>query len=343
MPFTLRIHTYRHQIMPTLSGTPFEVGGGTIGRDADNVLVLYDPDLHISRVQARIDCRDGLYYMTDLGRNPSFLNDRPLGSGCETQLAHGDLLTIGAYVIAVDITPGPATGQATMAGLQSLSSFESATLSDSAYEPFGGDALAAAAILNIDAGFEDALQMTDFDPLGVNLFGGSQVAAENRSTEHQHISPEIQFFPGRDLGIAASTIPEDYDPLADYLPARLSLAPAAANAMAQFEPGAGGALSASGADDAVLQALLGGLNLQGFQPGGSTPELAQVAAVMLRQAMGLLPRQSLSGYETQCKEILMAQQSNHPFTLVSIFQVLLEQMSCNANDIDRAAATSSGK
>lgn len=233
MSLTLCIQTYRNQIVPALSAARFEMSGGSIGRDSDNVLALDDPDKHISRVQARIDCRDGVYYMTDLGRNPSFINGIPLGHERQTQLQHGDLLTIGAYVVAASVTSEVTAHKAAAPSLQSsfvlppfLFGSASSVLPLPPLDRFEQDALAAAPILNVDADFNDVLRNAHADPLGVNLFGNGQTALPAQAfpaVEHQHISPETQAFPrvSSDFAAVPLTIPEDYDPLADFFPARL--------------------------------------------------------------------------------------------------------------------------
>ena len=85
----------------------FGVQGGRIGRAPDNDWVLTDPDRYVSSHHAAIDHRGGEWWVTDLSRNGTYLNDerRPLGSGGRRQLANGDLLRIADYEIMVEITP----------------------------------------------------------------------------------------------------------------------------------------------------------------------------------------------------------------------------------------------
>jgi type VI secretion system protein len=85
----------------------FGVQGGRIGRAPDNDWVLTDPERYVSSHHAAIDHRGGEWWVTDLSRNGTYLNDerRPLGSGGRRQLANGDLLRIADYEILVEITP----------------------------------------------------------------------------------------------------------------------------------------------------------------------------------------------------------------------------------------------
>jgi len=85
----------------------FGVHGGRIGRAPDNDWVLTDPDRYVSSHHATIEHNAGDWWITDLSRNGTFLNDdrRALGPGGRRQLANGDLLRIADYEIMVEITP----------------------------------------------------------------------------------------------------------------------------------------------------------------------------------------------------------------------------------------------
>lgn len=75
--------------------------GGTLGRASSNDLVLSDPQASISRTHAKIDCRRGVYYITDTSLNGVFLNDSPkrLGKGNSAKLDNGDRIRIGDHII----------------------------------------------------------------------------------------------------------------------------------------------------------------------------------------------------------------------------------------------------
>ncbi|WP_398304639.1 type VI secretion system-associated FHA domain protein TagH [Zoogloea sp.] len=97
-------------VVMTFKGAPlaepihaeFGAGGGTIGREAGNRLMLPDPERHISRVQARVIFEGGNFLLEDLGGNPSLINARPVGRGTRVQLADGDRICVGQYEMQVD-------------------------------------------------------------------------------------------------------------------------------------------------------------------------------------------------------------------------------------------------
>jgi len=93
----------------------FAGAGGSIGRIAENDWVLPDP--YISSKHARIDFRNGTYYLVDTSTNGVFLNsqDNRLTRSQPYPLSNGDRIFIDAYEISVAIA-GPVTGQASALG-----------------------------------------------------------------------------------------------------------------------------------------------------------------------------------------------------------------------------------
>jgi len=80
----------------------FNVQGGTIGRGPGNTLVLPDPNRFVSRVQAKVALRDGrLAIVNSSAANPLLVNDRELDAGARADLADGDELRIGLYLLRV--------------------------------------------------------------------------------------------------------------------------------------------------------------------------------------------------------------------------------------------------
>ena len=106
MSLTLSVLTYRNQPPQRSISRIFSGTGGTIGRLDQNDLVLPDPERIVSRTHARVDFREGSYFLTSLGQNPIDLNGRPLSPGGTAELSPGDRLTIGGYCIVADIQPG---------------------------------------------------------------------------------------------------------------------------------------------------------------------------------------------------------------------------------------------
>src|SRR5579863_10623448 len=77
----------------------FGVGGGGIGRAHDNDWVLPDPQRYLSAHHARVQFRDGTYYLLDTSTNGVFINDRTeaLGRRVSHPLRDGDRLHLGDY------------------------------------------------------------------------------------------------------------------------------------------------------------------------------------------------------------------------------------------------------
>lgn len=95
---------------PTLAAD-FGREGGTIGRAANNTLVLDDPARTVSRVHAQVICRDGKWVIVDRGSNPTQINGRPIGAGNEAAIRPGDHLQVGSYELRVSAaTAGAAAG-----------------------------------------------------------------------------------------------------------------------------------------------------------------------------------------------------------------------------------------
>jgi FHA domain-containing protein len=82
----------------------FDELGGSIGRSEGNTLILHDEKRYISRTQASISFRGGVYYLRDHGSaSPTFVNGSPVGNGNEVALRDGDELRIGEYVLVAQV------------------------------------------------------------------------------------------------------------------------------------------------------------------------------------------------------------------------------------------------
>jgi type VI secretion system protein len=83
----------------------FGVGGGGIGRAHDNDWVLPDPQRYLSAHHARVQFRDGAYYLLDTSTNGVFVNDGtvPIGRRNSYALRDGDRLRLGDYHMSVSI------------------------------------------------------------------------------------------------------------------------------------------------------------------------------------------------------------------------------------------------
>ena len=80
-------------------------GTATIGRAADNTVILEDPRRYISGHHAVIDYRAPDYFITDTSTNGVLINDAalPIAKGSSIKLSDGDQLHIGDYMLTVGI------------------------------------------------------------------------------------------------------------------------------------------------------------------------------------------------------------------------------------------------
>ena len=77
--------------------------GLDIGRDAHLDWTLPDPSRHISGKHCEIRFRDGGYWLHDVSTNGTFVNGSQFRLAAPHLLADGDRLTIGAYIIGVEV------------------------------------------------------------------------------------------------------------------------------------------------------------------------------------------------------------------------------------------------
>ncbi|WP_226898525.1 FHA domain-containing protein, partial [Mangrovicoccus algicola] len=107
--------TVRFQSTGTVpgEGRPVRMSGGslTIGRGAENDLVLPDPDRVVSKRHCVLEERAGGVVAFDLSTNGTFLNYGKVPLGKEAALLQdGDILCIGSYELVIDLAaviPGP--------------------------------------------------------------------------------------------------------------------------------------------------------------------------------------------------------------------------------------------
>ena len=121
MTLRLRVVSDHRRVLGDRSTIVFSTDGGSIGRSADNDWVLADPLRYVSAHHARVQCRDGHYFLVDLSTNGVFLNDdeRPLSKQFPTgyRLQNGDVVRVGEYqiVVAIEATE-PAAAPDTQSG-----------------------------------------------------------------------------------------------------------------------------------------------------------------------------------------------------------------------------------
>ncbi len=99
----LRIVSDQRRSLAERSSATFSVEGGTIGRSADNDWVLPDPARYVSAHHARVQFREGHFYLQDVSTNGVYVNDdmEPLAKRGSSgyRLANGDMLRMGEYHI----------------------------------------------------------------------------------------------------------------------------------------------------------------------------------------------------------------------------------------------------
>ncbi|GMU69340.1 MAG: hypothetical protein AMXMBFR37_16720 [Steroidobacteraceae bacterium] len=105
MALRLRVVSSQRRSLGERGTIVFGVGGGTIGRAADNDWVLPDPLRYVSSCHARVHFRNGKWLLEDLSTNGAFVNDneRPIGKHGTHALVNGDIVRIGEYELLVAI------------------------------------------------------------------------------------------------------------------------------------------------------------------------------------------------------------------------------------------------
>ncbi len=375
MSLTLSVLRYRGAAPAQPLSRRFDRLGGALGRAIGNELVLDDPGKYISRVHARIEFRDGAWCLVDVGSNPSLVNERPVGPGRHVALADGDHIAIGDYQLVATLAPeATATPALAPSPLQAAAPAAPAALMHANPD----DSLAGAGILDVGG---DPLNPS-FDPLGLNLFGGAPPSAPSepawRGAESDHVSPELASFalPETSLmptpaaaampaaaaqpapaGGAQFAIPDDYDPLSDFVPPRAVAAPAPVvaphpQAAPETAPAEATAIVAplpqaqpprapapaptpvparpAAADDPVIRALMRGLGLEELNTRRSAEEIAELAGSMLREAtagtMGVLMGRALTKRESRLDMTMISAQANNPLKFFPDADSALTQM-----------------
>lgn len=342
---TLEVRSYQGALPATPLARCFDAAGGAIGRGPDNALILPDALKTVSRVQARIDCADGAWWLTDLGSNPSRLNGRPVTGGARARLADRDRLEIGAYVLDVTVE-ALAVEPASSASHDAASPFSLGNPAHAgdllggmpplATDALLGDPLAQAAVL---AGAP--LPGAAFDPLGAPLRQSVQ-PADGRvafaGSEHDHVSPEqFAFVPPAMAQVVhpAMSIPDDYDPLNDAALGRHAHSHSEGGADAVAPRTVASAVrtpsAAPASTDPTLAALLEGLGVdRSAVRERSGADLARLAGRMLRTAVSgtvhVLLSRSVLKREVRLDTTLLLQRDNNPLKFFPDGDSALQQM-----------------
>ncbi len=109
---TLRLSIENMDRLP--DGGPLRVQvqgrGLDIGRDQHLDWTLPDPTRHISGKHCEVRFRDGAYWLHDVSTNGTFVNGAQFRLDAPHLLRNGDRLTIGQYIVAVEIEGQAAAG-----------------------------------------------------------------------------------------------------------------------------------------------------------------------------------------------------------------------------------------
>ena len=118
MTLRLRVVSDQRRSLADRGTAVFSIEGGTIGRSADNDWVLPDPMRYVSAHHARVQFREGHFYLQDVSTNGVYVNDdaEPLAKRGSSgyRLLNGDVLRIGEYHIVAALEsqrPAPESEQ----------------------------------------------------------------------------------------------------------------------------------------------------------------------------------------------------------------------------------------
>src|SRR5580692_2098790 len=116
MALRLRIVSDQRRSLADRSSATFTVEGGTIGRSADNDWVLPDPLRYVSAHHARVQFREGHFYLQDVSTNGVYVNDEmePLAKRGSSghRVTNGDIIRMGEYQIVAAVEAPQAQPQA---------------------------------------------------------------------------------------------------------------------------------------------------------------------------------------------------------------------------------------
>jgi type VI secretion system protein len=183
MTLRLRVVSDQRRSLGDRSSIVFSAHGGTIGRSADNDWVLPDPLRYVSAHHARVQFRNGRFYLQDVSTNGSFVNDEsePLARRAPEgyPLRNGDVIRIGDYQVVaaldVDVDQPQPTAQDTGAAAVPTSIHALHTLGRAAQTDIG-------AMLNLDDLLvPDTPSSTGEAMLPVNAYGQAVMQAPVRA------------------------------------------------------------------------------------------------------------------------------------------------------------------
>jgi type VI secretion system FHA domain protein len=188
----LRIVSDQRRSLAERSSATFSVEGGTIGRSADNDWVLPDPSRYVSAHHARVQFREGHFYVQDVSTNGVYVNDdmEPLAKRGSSgyRLSDGDVLRMGDYHIVAALEALQAQQAQQDAAAAVPTSIHALRTLGRAPDSDIGASLDLHALLQPANGTDSVLP--------VNAYGQSvdsgRVRALGKTQEPEYVLPEVQ-------------------------------------------------------------------------------------------------------------------------------------------------------
>ena len=244
------------------------VGGGSIGRAHDNDWVLPDPQCYLSAHHARVQFRNGSYYLLDSSTNGTYVNGGRVAISRRNiyPLRDGDSLRLGQYHVAVHIDM------------------------DAAEAPEASSIFPVTAQATVAGGYPA--------DIGVSLDVKQLLHAAADPGSGSHIGPVDVF--GQSVSIRSLSIEDSGLRAFDRSGQRPS--PAASNGAGSEREAArryvGTLVAAAGTDTTALEALCRGAGLDPKRlPSEQQPGLLYLAGLLLREALAALKGLTLTQRE----------------------------------------------
>lgn len=176
----IRVMRFRGRSPDVATEARFTESGGTIGRNSQCTLPLPDPERHISRIQAEINCEGGQFVLVDRGSaNCVQHNGESVAPGQTVPLHDGDELQIGDYVLRVECPAATVTAPRT--STHPFDPFADLVKTPTERAPAGDHPFAPAGKQH------GALIPEDFDPFGKSsLIPGVRNGSEARPAPSSH-------------------------------------------------------------------------------------------------------------------------------------------------------------
>jgi type VI secretion system FHA domain protein len=302
----------------------------TIGRGADNDVVLPDPNRHLSKIHCIIDAEGDHYTITDKSTNGVFLgsNLERLPRDTPTPLEEGHVLRLGGYQITIAAAV-PSLPDEPLAA-PGVAPIDDGLFGDPLAAPPPSRPSVPAGALE---GLQDIAARRSEPPLGQLIpddfdFGLDAPAAPAPPAEQpwggsqpDHARAESAFFAGPRVKVEG--IPDDWDaglPSGAAVPSRAIPADADLRASARVEPARPRAARPAALSDDVAAGVAGFLAALGLQDAelnaADQQKLLRVAGEMLKAAIGglmeILAARASTKQEFRIERTMVGAMRNNP-------------------------------